>query len=250
MSQQATNFHANFVLKNTKLSLFLLDPTSSSPHSWLQQLLAHWNSVPFSNPFVLAISPMSSLSKAGPMTWIYFIRKSYTIKDNAVEYKKAAKSADLRFGEQRVGIDTANQGQGKRWTVNYDKLVVGVSCYSQTFGTKGVKEHAYFLKDISGARKIRKRIMECFEFASLSVPGEMKDHLLRFAVVGGGPTRMEFAADMHDLICEDLVRLVEISVYDAASKFLNMFDQSLEEYATETFVEKASKSRPHTTFRP
>lgn len=177
-----------------------------------------------------------------------FALKSVTIEENAVEYKKAAKSAELGYAEQRVGTDTANKGQGKRWTVNYDKLVVGVGCYSQTFGTKGVKEHAYFLKDISGARKIRKRILECFEFASLPIPREMKRQLLRFAIVGGGPTGMEFAAELHDLICEDLVRiypeltsLVEISVYDVAPKVLSMFDQSLEEYATETFRREGIK---------
>lgn len=177
-----------------------------------------------------------------------FARKSVTIEENAVEYKKPAKSPELGYAEQRVGTDMANQGQGKRWTVNYDKLVVGVGCYSQTFGTKGVKENAYFLKDISGARKIRKRILECFEFASLPIPTEMKQQLLRFAIVGGGPTGMEFAAELHDLICEDLVRiypeltsLVEISVYDVAPKVLSMFDQSLEEYATETFRREGIK---------
>lgn len=170
------------------------------------------------------------------------------VEENAVEYKKPAKSPELGYAEQRVGTDMANQGQGKRWTVNYDKLVIGVGCYSQTFSTKGVKENAYFLKDISGARKIRKRILECFEFASLPIPTEMKQQLLRFAIVGGGPTGMEFAAELHDLICEDLVRiypeltpLVEISVYDVAPKVLSMFDQSLEEYATETFRREGIK---------
>lgn len=177
-----------------------------------------------------------------------FARKSITVEENAVEYKKPAQSPELGYAEQRVGTDVANQGQGKRWTVTYDKLVVGVGCYSQTFGTKGVKENAYFLKDISGARKIRKRILECFEFASLPIPTEMKQQLLRFAIVGGGPTGMEFAAELHDLICEDLVRiypelisLVEISVYDVAPKVLSMFDQSLEEYATETFRREGIK---------
>ena len=76
----------------------------------------------------------------------------------------------------------------------------------------------------------------------------MKQQLLRFAIVGGGPTGMEFAAELHDLICEDLVRiypelisLVEISVYDVAPTVLSMFDQSLEEYATETFRREGIK---------
>lgn len=49
--------------------------------------------------------------------------------------------------------------------MGYDKLVVSVGCYSQTFGIEGVRENALFLKDVGDARKIRKRILEC-EFIS------------------------------------------------------------------------------------
>lgn len=51
--------------------------------------------------------------------------------------------------------------KGKIFDLSYDKLVVSVGCYSQTFNTPGVKEHAYFLKDIGNSRGIRKRILEC-----------------------------------------------------------------------------------------
>lgn len=34
--------------------------------------------------------------------------------------------------------------------IPYDKLVIAVGCYSQTFNTPGVKEHAFFLKDVKG----------------------------------------------------------------------------------------------------
>jgi NADH dehydrogenase FAD-containing subunit len=52
-------------------------------------------------------------------------------------------------------------GKGKTFELGYDKLVVAVGCYSQTFGTKGVSENAFFLKDIGDSRKIRKRILDC-----------------------------------------------------------------------------------------
>lgn len=51
--------------------------------------------------------------------------------------------------------------KGKRFQLDYDKLVVAVGCYSQTFGTPGVRENAFFLKDVGDARKIRKRILDC-----------------------------------------------------------------------------------------
>ena len=51
--------------------------------------------------------------------------------------------------------------RGELFPLSYDKLIVGVGSYSQTFGIPGVKENAYFLKDIRDARAIRARILEC-----------------------------------------------------------------------------------------
>lgn len=47
------------------------------------------------------------------------------------------------------------------YNISYDKLVVAVGCYSQTFGTPGVREHAFFLKDVGQARAIRRQILKC-----------------------------------------------------------------------------------------
>ena len=176
-----------------------------------------------------------------------FARKTVTVEEIVVDDKQAIAQAEDRYGEHNaVEGKTEKKEQpkrGKKWEIGYDKLVVGVGCYSQTFGTKGVKENAYFLKDVGGARKIRKRILECFEFASLpTTTQEMRRQLLRFAVIGGGPTGMEFAAELNDLVTEDLVRLyptltplVTISVYDVSSSVLSMFDQRLADYAKEMF---------------
>jgi NADH dehydrogenase FAD-containing subunit len=51
--------------------------------------------------------------------------------------------------------------QQKTFALDYDKLVISVGSYSNTFGIPGVKEHAFFLKDVNDARKIRKRLIEC-----------------------------------------------------------------------------------------
>jgi NADH dehydrogenase FAD-containing subunit len=69
-----------------------------------------------------------------------------------------------------------------------------------------------------------------------------KKNLLHFAVVGGGPTGMEFAANLSDLIHEDMAKLypslmpyIKITIYDVAPKVLPMFDQSLADYAVKTY---------------
>lgn len=86
--------------------------------------------------------------------------------------------------------------KGQLFDLKYDKLIIAVGAYTQTFNTPGVKENANFLKDVGDARKIRKRLLECFETASLpTTPDAVRKQLLHFAVVGGGPTGIEFSAE-------------------------------------------------------
>ncbi|KAF7545707.1 hypothetical protein G7046_g9502 [Stylonectria norvegica] len=140
----------------------------------------------------------------------------------------------------RTGVDAV---KGEEFEVPYDKLVVAVGCYSQTFGVEGVKEHACFLRDVGDARIVRLKVLQAFEKANLPTTSiDERKKLLHFAVVGGGPTGIEFAAELHDLIHEDLAKLypdvvahVVITIYDIAPKVLPMFDQNLAAYATEMF---------------
>ncbi|KAH8112294.1 FAD/NAD-binding domain-containing protein [Phellopilus nigrolimitatus] len=105
--------------------------------------------------------------------------------------------------------------------VHYDKLVIAVGCYSQTFNVPGVKEYAYFLKDVRDARAIRSRILECFEEASQ-------------------PT----LSDLHDLLASDikrhfgahLARLARITLYDVADRVLGGFESGLASYAERKFA--------------
>lgn len=145
--------------------------------------------------------------------------------------------------------DTPPTSEPQHFDVPYDKLVLAVGCFSQTFGIEGVMEHACFLRDVGDARIIRLRVLQAFEKAALpTTPDDERRKLLHFAVVGGGPTGIEFAAELHDLVHEDLKRLypelmrfVAVTIYDIAPKVLPMFDQSLASYATEMFRRQGIK---------
>lgn len=107
----------------------------------------------------------------------------------------------------------------------FDHLIIAVGSYSNTFGIKGVKEYAFFLKEVADARRIRTRVLECFERADMAKTDEEKNNILHFAVVGGGPTGVEFSSELHDFVREDCARLfpslmnhVTIAVYDVANK--------------------------------
>ena len=53
------------------------------------------------------------------------------------------------------------QGEPESFKLTYDHLLLACGGRSNTFGIKGVHEHAYFLKDIGDSRKIRGRVIEC-----------------------------------------------------------------------------------------
>jgi NADH:ubiquinone reductase (non-electrogenic) len=131
----------------------------------------------------------------------------------------------------------------KIFEIIYDFLVIAVGEVTNTFNIEGVKEHALFLKELADARKIRTKVIDCFENASLpGLSDEEKRNLLRFVVCGGGPTGVEFAAELHDLIEDDvkkkyreLEQFVEVVLIEAGSSLLATFDKKLSEYTMKIF---------------
>ncbi|KAJ1838439.1 NADH:ubiquinone oxidoreductase, partial [Coemansia sp. RSA 2703] len=119
--------------------------------------------------------------------------------------------------------------------ISYDYLVVGVGGTYNTFGTPGVQEHALFLKEMHDASKIRRRLKDTIEKAAFEgISEEERKRLLHMVVVGGGPTGVEFAGELHDLISEDLskwvpglAKQVKITLIEALPHVLPSFDPKL-----------------------
>ncbi|KAL1748283.1 pyridine nucleotide-disulfide oxidoreductase-domain-containing protein [Schizophyllum fasciatum] len=147
--------------------------------------------------------------------------------------------------------DTPPPATNTEFTISYDRLVIGVGAYSQTFNTPGVKEHALFLKDVRDARAIRARILDCFEQANQPTLSDIdRRNLLNFCIVGGGPTGVEFAAELHDLIHAEiqshyptLARMARITLYDVAPSILGMFDRELIHYTENTLRREGVRLR-------
>lgn len=148
------------------------------------------------------------------------------------------------------GIDPATKlvtcegvHDGETFLLSYNILVVAVGATNRTFGIPGVREHALFLKELTDARAIRQRIIECFERAATPMQTETeRRRLLHFVVVGGGPTGVEFAAELHDFLAEDLEKTypdlmgdVRITVVEGSKSLLNSFDARLGAYAMKRF---------------
>ncbi|CAJ2678406.1 external alternative NAD(P)H-ubiquinone oxidoreductase B2, mitochondrial-like [Trifolium pratense] len=166
------------------------------------------------------------------------------------------KHVDSRFSEAEcIKIDAVNRkvycrsninnnsNEKQDFVVDYDYLIIAVGAQVNTFNTPGVTEHCHFLKEVEDAQKIRRTVIDCFERASLpSVSDEEKKRILHFAIVGGGPTGVEFAAALHDFVSEDLVKLypgvkdlVKITLLEAGGHILSMFDKRITAFAEDKF---------------
>ncbi|KAG8634436.1 hypothetical protein MANES_17G039000v8 [Manihot esculenta] len=137
----------------------------------------------------------------------------------------------------------SNMNGKEEFVVDYDYLVIAMGARPNTFNTPGVMEYCNFLKEVEDAQKIRRTVIDNFEKASLpNLSNEERKRILHFVVVGGGPTGVEFAAELHDFVNEDLVKLypaakdfVKITLLEAADHILNMFDKRITDFAEEKF---------------
>lgn len=131
----------------------------------------------------------------------------------------------------------------KQFELVYDILVISVGEVTNTYNIPGVNEYAYFLREVAEARKIRNKVIDCFENASLpGISDEERKKFLRFVVCGGGPTGVEFAAELHDFIEEDVSKKypgldkdIEVILIEAGDKLLNSFDEELSHYTMKIF---------------
>ncbi|KAF8249666.1 FAD/NAD(P)-binding domain-containing protein [Wilcoxina mikolae CBS 423.85] len=159
--------------------------------------------------------------------------------------------------ERRVVVVNDNsdiKGDVHQTEIAFDYLVVGVGAESATFGIPGVKEHACFLKEISDAQKIRTKVMDCIESAMFKDQSpEEKERLLHMVVVGGGPTGVEFAAELQDFFEDDLRKWVpdiadsfHVTLVEALPNVLPMFSKTLINYTEKTLNEEKISLRTKT----
>ena len=151
------------------------------------------------------------------------------------------RSRNARFVFGRVtAIDIAH----KTVTVDvermlaYDYLVVAAGTVSATFGISGVDEHTFALKSLDHALALRAHLLNLFERASATSEVDRPD--LGVVIVGGGPTGVETAGGIRELIDHVLrkdypeldLQHVSITLVEGAPRLLGPFDPSLSAHAS------------------
>ena len=155
-------------------------------------------------------------------------------------------NAEFRMTEV-TGLDAA----GKRIVttdgpIAYDYLVLAVGGQTNYFGLESVPRHGFGLKDIPEAIRIRNQVLHSFERAMLEADPERRRAELTFIVVGGGPTGVEMAGALSELIrlvlVKDYPRLnvkdVRVLLLEATDRLLAAMPTRLREAAAETLWRK------------
>jgi NADH dehydrogenase len=86
-----------------------------------------------------------------------------------------------------------------RHRIRYDYLVMAVGAVSNDFGTPGVREHCLFLEDRTQADRFRQKLLNHCLRVSRSLSEDPKaDTAVNIAIVGGGATGVELAAELYN----------------------------------------------------
>ena len=149
------------------------------------------------------------------------------------------RNASVMLGEVR-GVDLGNQQvafESKR--VDFDYLVLATGVQHSYFGHDEWKHAAPGLKSIDDATAIRRRLLVAFEQAENCNDPHERKRLLRFVIVGAGPTGVELAGAIAELAHFTLAadfrhidpRSASVVLVEAGSRVLPTFDESTSRYA-------------------
>jgi NADH:ubiquinone reductase (H+-translocating) len=152
---------------------------------------------------------------------------------------RSARNVTVRMAEM-TGLDLdARVVETSRGPVPYDHLVLALGSEPSFFDVEGAAEHAFPLRWMDDAVPLRHHVLTRFEAAGTADP-ERRDRLLTFVVVGGGPTGVEYAGALSELIFGPLLKdfpdvaahQVRIELVEASDTLLRGMPDKLARYAT------------------
>jgi NADH dehydrogenase len=189
--------------------------------------------------YQVATGELAVIDVARPLRGIFH-------KDESVTLKKAeVTSIDL-------DTRTVHTASGERFTGDY--LVLAAGSTPNFFGTPGAAEHSFPLYSVMDANYLRTRIFEVFEDAERE-PARIDRGALNIVVVGAGPTGVEVAGAVADLInhvmpkrYRDLnVSRARVYLVDHGKVVLGAFSDKAHTYAANRLTELGVEIRLETS---
>src|SRR5262245_5863763 len=128
--------------------------------------------------------------------------------------------------------------------VKGDFIVLAAGSEAFFFKTPGASDHSIPLYSLDDARRLRRRLLACFDDAAAD-PSVIDEGALEFVVVGGGPTGVEVAGAIAQMIrttmstafAPEIVKAAHVTLVDHGNALLKAFSQKSGEYAAKVLEE-------------
>lgn len=164
------------------------------------------------------------------------------------------RSANVRFRQARVtGVDFEAQ---RVHTVAgddiaYDTLVLATGSTNAYFGNPGLAERTIGMKALDEAMRLRNHVLSCLERAAQATDPVERAGWLTFVIVGGGPTGVEYAGALAELLemvlGRDFPELApgsgRVVLVEGADRLLGTFHPRLGAYAADTLRHRGVEVR-------
>ncbi len=154
---------------------------------------------------------------------------------------------DVEFDRRRVVMQDGSE-------VEYRYLVLAVGASTHYFGVEGAEDHAFEIKNLANAVRLRSRILRQFEYASRN-PDRIDPGTLTFVIVGGGPTGVETAGALMELFdnvlrldySDELVDRARVILLEMLPNLLDPYVPELQQYTRQQLEERGVDVRLETT---
>jgi NADH dehydrogenase len=152
------------------------------------------------------------------------------------------RNVDFRMAEVRgVSLDERVVRLSHGAPISYDHLIVAAGAIINTYGVPGVEEHAFELKSLPDAVRLRSHILRQFE-AVAGDPALLEAGALTVVIVGGGATGVELAGGLVELfsmvLAKDFRRLdvtrARVVLLELSDRLLGTFNPRLSDRALRT----------------
>jgi NADH dehydrogenase len=156
------------------------------------------------------------------------------------------RNAGFRLAEVEAVDLAARRLETTTGPVPYDFLILAVGGATNFFGLHALEASALPLKDVEDAVAIRNHVLRTFELGVQEADADRRRAMLTLVVVGGGPTGVEAAGALSELVrlvlTKDFptldVKDVRVVLLEATDRLLGDLPERLREYTGETLWRK------------
>jgi NADH dehydrogenase len=160
-----------------------------------------------------------------------------------VPLRTMAPGADLVVGSA-VALDpdarvVEVESEAGRFAIAYADLVIALGAVTRMPDLPGLQEHAFRLKDLMDAIRLRNRVLHQIELADAAP--EHAARRLTFVFAGAGFAGVEVLAELRDLVAESLPRHPRLAgieprwlLVDGGARILNQMPEQLARFAHRT----------------